>query len=146
MLGKIVFETIDAVATGGIELNQGPGGTAGQIAIAQLGDITISTTTGPGGITMEAVLGPVTITTPTSAEFSGALGTVVGSDQTPATDIKGVSINLAGSSEPAVLGKAFADLFKDHTHPSPNGPTGPLSPSFASKLLKTMSKKVFLGG
>ena len=146
MLGKIVFETIDAVATGGIELNQGPGGTAGQIAIAQLGDITISTTTGPGGITMEAVLGPVTITTPTSAEFSGALGTVVGSDQTPATDIKGVSINLAGSSEPALLGKAFADLFKDHTHPSPNGPTGPLSPSFASKLLKTMSKKVFLGG
>ena len=79
-----------------------------------------------------------------SPEFSGATGTTVGADLTPATDIKGVSINLAGTSEPALLGKAFADLFKDHTHPTPNGPSGPLSPQFASKLLKTMSKKVFL--
>ena len=62
------------------------------------------------------------------------------------TDVKGVSENLAGSGEPALLGKAFLDLFKDHTHPTPNGPSGPLSPQFAPKLLKTMSKKVFLGG
>ena len=145
MFGKIVFECLDPVATGGLELNQGPGGAAGQISIAQLGDVTIATTTGPGGVTISAKLGPIAITTPMQAEFSGKLGTVVGTSSTPQTEILGTSVSLAGgTSEPALLGKAFADMFKDHTHPTPNGPSGPLSPQFASKLLKTMSKKVFL--
>ena len=145
MLGKIVLETIDAIATGGIELNQGPGGSAGTIQIGKLGDITIGTLTGPGGVSIEAVVGPIAVTTPMQAEFSGKLGTVVGTSTTPQTEVLGTSVSLAGgTSEPALLGKAFADLFKDHTHPTPNGPSGPLSPSFASTLLKTMSKKVFL--
>ena len=145
MFGKIVFECLDPVATGGLELNQGPGGAAGQISIAQLGDIIISTTTGPGGVTISAKLGPIAITTPMAAEFSGKLGTVVGTSSTPQTEILGTSVSLAGgTSEPALLGKAFADLFKDHTHPTPNGPSGPLSPQFAPKLTKTMAKKVFL--
>ena len=145
MFGKIVFECLDPVATGGLELNQGPGGAAGQISIAQLGDVTIATTTGPGGVTISAKLGPIAITTPMQAEFSGKLGTVVGTSSTPQTEILGTSVSLAGgTSEPALLGKAFADMFKDHTHPTPNGPSGPLSPSFAPKLTKTMAKKVFL--
>ena len=144
MLGKIVFETIDAVATGGLELNQGPGGAAGQVSIAQLVDITISTKTGPGGITLSALLGPISITTPMTAEFSGATGVTIGSAATPIVDVKGVSVNVGGSDSPALLAKDFLDLFKDHTHPSPNGPTGPLSPKFAPKLTKTMAKKVFL--
>ena len=111
-----------------------------------MGDITIGTLTGPGGITLQAVVGPISITTPMAAEFSGVQGTTIGTDLTPATDVKGVSVNLAGSGEPALLGKAFSELFKYHTHPTPNGPSGPLSPQFAPKLLKTMSKKVFLGG
>ncbi|MDP7365919.1 MAG: hypothetical protein QGH83_01460 [Candidatus Pacebacteria bacterium] len=144
MLGKIVLECLDPVATGGLELNLGPGGAAGQVSIAQLGDITISTKTGPGGITLSALLGPISITTPMTAEFSGATGVTIGSAATPVVDIKGVSVNVGGSDSPALLAKDFLDLFKDHTHPSPNGPTGPLSPKFAPKLTKTMAKKVFL--
>ena len=144
MLGKIVLECLDPVATGGLELNQGPGGAAGQVSIAQLGDITISTKTGPGGITLSALLGPISITTPMTAEFSGATGVTIGSAATPVVDVKGVSVNVGGSDSPALLAKDFLDLFKDHTHPSPNGPTGPLSPKFAPKLTKTMAKKVFL--
>ena len=79
------------------------------------------------------------------AEFSGKLGTGVGTSSTPQTEILGTSVSLAGgTSEPAILGKAFSKLFEDHTHPSPNGPTGPLSPKFAPKIKKSMARKVFL--
>ena len=40
--------------------------------------------------------------------------------------------------------KRISKLFAEHNHPSSVGPTGPLSPQFASKLIQTMSKKVFL--
>ena len=146
MFGKIVLETIDAVATGGIELNMGPGGAAGTIAIGKLGDINIGTLTGTGGITLQAVIGPISISTPMAADFGGIQGTTVGTSGTATTAIEAAAmVTVGGSSEPALLGKAFLDLFKDHTHPTPNGPSGPLSPQFAPKLLKTMSKKVFLG-
>jgi hypothetical protein len=144
MVGKIVLETIDAAATGGIELNQGPGGSAGTIQIGKLGDITIGTLTGTGGITLQAVVGPISITTPKEVELVGVGGVTIGSSATPTVDVNGSSINLAGSSEPAILGKAFSKLFEDHTHPSPNGPTGPLSPKFAPKIKKAMARKVFL--
>ena len=50
LLGKIVLETVDALLTGGIDLNVGPFGVAGQIAInAPLGDIDIKSLTGPSG-------------------------------------------------------------------------------------------------
>jgi len=143
-LGKIVLETIDAIATGGIDLNMGPGGSAGTISLGTLGDINIGTLTGPGGITLQAVVGPISITTPMTAELVGATGVTIGSAATPVVDIKGVSVNVGGSDSPALLAKDFLDLFKDHTHPTPNGPSGPLSPSFAPKLTKTMAKKVFL--
>ena len=52
---------------------------------------------------------------------------------------------MPGSSEPALLGKAFTDLFKEHQHPSSVGPTGAVMPQYAAKIVGTMSKKVFLG-
>jgi hypothetical protein len=93
---------------------------------------------------MEAVLGPISITTPMTAELVGVQGVTIGSAATPTVDLKGVSVNVGGSDSPALLAKDFLNLFKDHTHPTPNGPTGPLSPKFAPKLTKTMAKKVFL--
>ena len=141
MVGKIVLE---ALVNGGIDLNVGPGGSLGTISIGKLGDINIGTLTGTGGITLQAVVGPISITTPMEAELVGATGVTIGSAATPVVDIKGVSINVGGSSSPALLAKDFLDLFKDHTHPTPNGPSGPLSPKFAPKLTKTMAKKVFL--
>ena len=114
-----------------------------------LGDIIVQAgLTATDGITISAGFpggAPISITTMGEAEFTGAKGVTIGSDATPTVDIKGTAINVGGSSEPAILGKKFSDLFKDHTHPTPNGPSGPLSPQFAPKLLKTMSKKVFLG-
>ena len=140
-IGKIVLETI---LNGGIDLNVGPGGSFGTIQIGKLGDITIGTLTGTGGISLQAVVGPISITTPMTAELSGATGVTIGSAATPTVDLKAVAVNVGGTDSPALLAKDFLDLFKDHTHPTPNGPSGPLSPEFAPKLTKTMAKKVFL--
>ena len=78
MVGKIVLEALD-VATGGIDLNVGPGGSAGTISIGKLGDINIGTLTGTGGITLQAVVGPISITTPKEAELVGVGGVTIGS-------------------------------------------------------------------
>ena len=61
------------------------------------------------------------------------------------TQIEGGLVTIAGTSSPALLAKDFLKLFAEHYHPSSVGPTGPLHPSFAGKLIQTMSKKVFLG-
>ena len=45
LLEKIVLETIDSLLTGGIDLNVGPFGVNGQIAISSLGDISIRSLT-----------------------------------------------------------------------------------------------------
>jgi len=80
------------------------------------------------------------------ATLVGAVSTVIGSSSSPLTTIDGTAIQVGGTgaSEPAILGTTFLKLFSKHTHPSPNGPTGPLSPEFASDLISTVSKKVFL--
>ena len=143
LLGKIVLETVDAVLTGGIQLNVGPGGVAGQIAIkAPLGDIDIKSTTGPSGINIQAT---------TQAKMKGLIAAEVEGNVTAKlkssgiTQIEGKLITVGGTSSPALLAKDFLKLFAEHYHPSSVGPTGPLHPSFASKLIQTMSKKVFLG-
>ena len=59
--------------------------------------------------------------------------------------IEAKAIQLNGTSEPALKGKAFLEVFKDHQHTSSVGPTGPIMPQYAMNALKTMSKKVFLG-
>ena len=143
LLGKIVLETVDAILTGGIQLNVGPGGVAGQIAIkAPLGDIDIKSTTGPSGINIQAT---------TQAKMKGLLSAEVEGTATAKlkstgiTQIEGGLVTVGGKSSPALLAKDFLKLFAEHYHPSSVGPTGPLHPSFAGKLIQTMSKKVFLG-
>jgi hypothetical protein len=142
LLGKIVLETVDAAVSGGIDLNVGLAGAAGKIAIkAPLGDIDIKSNTGPLGIDIQAS---------TTAKLKGLVKAVI---EGALIDIKGDAavqvdaslITVGGKSEPALLGKAFADLFKEHQHPSSVGPTGPIMPQYAGKIIKTMSKKVFLG-
>jgi hypothetical protein len=60
-------------------------------------------------------------------------------------EIEASAIQVGGKSEPALLGKAFTDLFKKHQHDSPNGPTGAITQQYSMKIIKTMSKKVFIG-
>ena len=85
----------------------------------------------------------VTMSTQGKAEVSGTLMAQLSSDAM--TKIDGKIITVGGTSSPALLAKDFLKLFAEHYHPSSVGPTGPLHPSFASKLLDTISKKVFLG-
>jgi len=144
LLGKIVLETVDAAVSGGIDLNVGLAGAAGKIAIkAPLGDIDIRSNSGPTGITIQAT----TTLDLKGIAFANLKGGMIeiGSGSTSLTQIEGQMITAGGSSEPALLGKAFADLFKEHQHPSSVGPTGPIMPQYAGKIIKTMSKKVFLG-
>jgi hypothetical protein len=141
--GKIVLETLDAILTGGIDLNVGPMGAAGKIAIkAPLGDIDIKSNSGPQGINIQAT---------TFAKLKGLVqsvveGTLVNIKADALLEMDGALITLGGKTEPMILGKTFLmDLFKDHQHPSSVGPTGPIMPQYAAKIIKAMSKKCFLG-
>ena len=60
--------------------------------------------------------------------------------------LDGTVVYVGGNSEPMILGKTFLmDIFKDHQHPTSVGPTGPIMPQYAAKIINAMSKKVFLG-
>ena len=54
-------------------------------------------------------------------------------------------VTVAGTSSPALLATEFLKLFAEHYHPSSVGPTGPIMPQYAAKLINAMSKKCFLG-
>jgi len=143
LLGKIVLETFDGILTGGIDLNVGPMGSMGQIAIkAPLGDIDIKSNSGPSGINIQAT---------TVAKLKGLVqavveGALVNIKADAMCQIDGAMITVGGQTEPMILGKTFLmDLFKDHQHPSSVGPTGPIMPQYAAKMIKAMSKKCFLG-
>lgn len=143
LIGKIVLETIDAAVTGGIDLNMGPMGAAAKIAIkAPLGDIDIKSNTGPSGIDIQAT---------TTAKLKGIVkaaieGALIDIKADGMVQIDGAAITVGGQAEPMILGKTFLmDLFKDHQHPSSVGPTGPIMPQYAAKIIKAMSKKCFLG-
>ena len=143
LLGKIVLETIDAAVTGGIDLNMGPMGAAANIKIkAPLGDIDIKSNTGPSGIDIQAT---------TTAKLKGIVkaaieGALIDIKADAMVQVDGAMITLGGQTEPMILGKTFLmDLFKDHQHPSSVGPTGPIMPQYAAKIIKAMSKKCFLG-
>jgi hypothetical protein len=139
--GKIVLEAFEPI-TGGIDLNVGPLGLAGKVSVGSLGDIVIKSLTGPTGISIEAT---------TAAKLKGIVqaaieGALIDIKADAAVQIDGKLITVGGQSEPMILGKTFLmDIFKDHQHPSSVGPTGPIMPQYAAKLLKAMSKKCFLG-
>ena len=140
LLGKMVLETFDPT-TGGIDLNVGPFGSASWIQ-QSLGDIDIQSVLGTTGVSISAV---------NTASFQGLVKAIVKSPvmtqiiSDAIVEIEATAIQVGGKSEPALLGKAFTDLFKDHQHDSPNGPTGAITQPFAMKIVKTLSKKVFLG-
>jgi len=141
LLGKIVLECLDPIATGGIDLNLGPFGTAASIKILPGGLITITSSLGTVNVTGTA---GVSLTSAGPASLVGTATTSVGSSATALTSVNGALVTVGGTSSPALLAKDFLKLFAEHYHPSSVGPTGPLHPSFASKLIQTMSKKVFL--
>lgn len=144
--GIISIESTGLIpTTAGIDLNVGLFGLNSSIKMLPLGDMLVTSVTGPTGITMAATAN-ITQTATLIATLVGAVSTIIGSSSSPLTSIDGTAIQVGGSgaSEPAILGTTFLKLFSKHTHPSPNGPTGPLSPEFASDLISTVSKKVFL--
>ena len=141
LLGKIVLESIDPIVSGGIELNLGPFGAVGSIKILPGGAITVTSAT---TVNVIAAAG-VTLTSPGAAAMSGGVLTSVGSSATPLTSVDGAVVTVGGTTSPALLATEFLKLFAEHNHPSSVGPTGPLMPAFAGKLIQTMSKKVFLG-
>ncbi|NWJ44146.1 hypothetical protein HX837_08125, partial [Marine Group I thaumarchaeote] len=138
--GKIVLESSNPL--GGIDLNMGMGGLMSQISIAPpTGDITIKTTSAPTGITINSL---------TFAKLIGKAQAVVEGVLVKLTaealiEMEGKLIQINGKTEPAILGKKFMDIFKDHQHSSSVGPTGPIMPTYAMNALNAMSKKVFLG-
>ena len=138
--GKIVLESFNPL--GGIDLNMGMAGVMSQISIAPpTGDITIKTLSAPTGITIDST---------TFAKLIGKAQAVVEGILIKLTaeaviEMEGKLIQINGKTEPAILGKKFIDIFKDHQHTSSVGPTGPIMPSYAMNALNAMSKKVFLG-
>ena len=113
--------------------------------ILPTGDITILSTLGAAGVVTSAPIGNITQLAGLVATMIGTTSTIVGASASP-TIVDGAIVSVGGAtaSEPALLGTTFLKLFSKHTHPSPNGPTGPLSPEFAGQLISTVSKKVFL--
>jgi hypothetical protein len=144
--GMIGLESIGLIPlSGGISLNVGLLGAFGHTHILPTGDILINSVLGVAGVTTTAPIGNITQLAGLVASMIGTTSTIVGSSSSP-TIIDGAVIALGGTgaTEPAMLGTTFLKLFSKHTHPSPNGPTGPLSPEFAGQLISTVSKKVFL--
>ena len=141
LLGKIVLECMEPAVTGGIDLNLGPFGALGAIQILPGGLIVLRSSAGTVSVIGTA---GVSLTSAGPASLVGATATTVGSSATPLTAVDGAFVTVGGSSSPALLATEFLKLFAEHYHPSSVGPTGPLHPSFASKIANTMSKKVFL--
>ena len=144
--GIISLESTGLIpTTAGIDLNVGLFGLNSSIKMLPLGDMLVTSVTGTTGITMTATAN-ITQTAALIATLIGSTSTIIGSSATGLTQIDAAAIQIGGSSasEPAMLGSQFLKLFAKHTHPSSVGPTGPLSPEFASDLISTVSKKVFL--
>jgi len=109
------------------------------------GDITIISTAGVAGVTTSSPVGNITQLAGLVASMIGTGGTVVGSSAslTVIDGLPAAGVHVGGSTEPAILGTKFVELFSKHTHPSSVGPTG--VPLNAAEAVQSLSKKVFLG-
>ena len=136
--GKIVLESFNP-ANGGIDLNMGPMGAMSQISILPItGDISL---TAKAPITIDSAT-IASLVAMTKASVEGGLVDII-ADAICKIEAQGIQLN--GSTQKALLGNAFTDSFKEHQHPSSVGPTGPIMPAYSFKIIKTLSKKVFLG-
>ena len=130
MTGKIVIESYDGVATGGIDLNVSPGGTLHQIsmgAYATGGGITLTTASfPPQKITLD------TQTLDMAASIEANLeAKMIKLVATATIELEAQMIKLNGSSDKVALGKKMMKAFNKHTH-STDGPA-------TSKPLEQMS-------
>ena len=140
LMGGIVLEAFNPL-NGGISLNHGPLGAVSQISITPVtGGINLLTTLAPEGITLTSG----TIMTLLTAGLMSITAGTLSVSATSFIDLASPIISLSGGTEPAILGSTFSDLFTNHQHPTSVGPTGPIMPQYATKVLTAMSKAVFL--
>ena len=141
-LGKIVLETVEPTS-GGIDLNVGPMGVAGQVSVATLGDVKINSN-GPSGVSIDAkmkialnAIKEATIEAKKEILISaGGLGKII---------MEAKEIHLNGNAEPGVLGNKLKKALEKHTHSSSVGPTGTPLPAFATAMKQALSMKTYLG-
>jgi len=140
LMGGIVLEAFNPL-NGGISLNHGPLGLVSQISITPMtGGIKLLTTTAPEGISLTS---GTLMTFLTTGHLDITASTM--SVTTPGfIDLSSPIVSLGTGIEPAILGASFAELFTSHQHPTSVGPTGPILPQYATKVLNTMAKQVFL--
>ena len=105
--------------TGGIVHQVGILPVLGSIEIDLLGSINITSTTGPLGVTIGATVGPTSI--------DGAL----------------VQIGGLTAVDPLIKSVTFFTDFMTHLHLSPFGPTGGVTPDYATKIMGALSTKAF---
>jgi len=138
-LGKIVLETIDPTS-GGIDLNVGPLGVAGQVSVATLGDVKINSN-GPSGVSIDAKT-TIAINALIKATLEAKIIEITAAAKIA---IEAKSLQLNGSSEPAVLGNKLKKALEKHTHSSSVGPTGTPLPAFATSMKQALSLKTYIG-
>ena len=145
VFGKQVLECTDALLTGGINLNMGPGGMLSSIkmnSFATGGSVDISTY-GPMGINLEAKF-PASL-----AKFKAGLLLDIEAKIVRIVSNLMVEIGkdakivmVGGTTDFAVLASQLASVFAAHTHLTANGPSGP--PTNAAQTTQFFSKKVTL--
>ena len=168
VFGKVKIESVDSVATGGIEINTGLAGKASQMKFGLKGDITltsllgnietnakvgdITTSADAGKIETVAKLGDINITA-TGGEVTAEAkaknvnikaGVTVDVNGTQTVVLKGGTAVYLGkdqAQEPIILGKKFIENFTKHFHATGSGPSGPVEN--AGICTQTLSKKVF---
>ena len=149
-LGKIGMESIDGLATGGIEFLLGPAGISASFSMMPLGDIKLdalneikmSASLGNlkgetllGDVIFESLLSSSKLTVDGAASMQGLLGEVSVST-TGRVKVKGLIITMKQFMDDII------DIITEHTHPSGSGPTGPPMPPASVKLSLLKSIKV----
>ena len=144
--GMIAIESTGLIPlSGGIDLNVGFLGSLGNIKILPTGDITIVSTLGAAGVITSAPAGNIVQLAGLIASMIGTTSTVVGGSASPTViDGSAVAVGGAAAVSQALKGTEFVELFINHQHTSSVGPTGGIMPPYATKVVKTMSAKVFL--
>ena len=139
LVGKIVLETMEP-ATGGIDLNVGPYGVNGFISVMKLGDVRINSN---GGIGVEIIAKTaIAIDALVKATVDAKIIEISAAAKMV---LEAKSLQLNGSSEPAVLGNKLKKALEKHTHSSSVGPTGTPLPAFATSMKQALSLKTYIG-
>jgi len=149
-LGKIGMESIDSLATGGIEFLLGPAGIGASFSMKPLGDVKLDAlneivllaglgslkgTSLLGDVAFDSLLSSSKLTSIGEASMQGLLGEVSISSAGK-VKVKGLIITMKQFMDDII------DIITEHTHPSGAGPTGPPMPPASVKLSLLKSIKV----